>query len=62
MQDKGIAVGFFLRGIACQVKPCPGEKRREQGFWTTHLCVAPQPGKSIKDTKLSFKAMFLMRR
>ena len=48
---RGTAFGLFLRGIECQVKPCPGEKKSEQGFCTRHLCVAPQPGKSIKDTK-----------
>jgi hypothetical protein len=57
---RGTAFGFFLRGIACLVKPCPGEKKSEQGFCTRHLCVAPQPYKSIKDTKKYFKRIFFM--
>ena len=57
---RGTAFGFFLRGRAWQVKPCPGEQKSEQGFWPRHLGVAPQPGKSIKDTKKYFKRKFFM--
>jgi hypothetical protein len=57
---RGAALSLFLRGIECQVKPCPGEKKSEQGFCTRHLCVAPQACKSIKDTKKYFKRMFFM--
>ena len=55
---RGTALSLFLRGIECQVKPCPGEKKSEQGFCTSHLCIAPQLDKSIKDTKKNFKGMF----
>src|SRR5262245_2159611 len=40
------------------VKPCPGGQRSEQGF-SGSPGIAPQPGKSIKETKKDFKEMFL---
>jgi hypothetical protein len=39
------------------VKPCPGEKKREQGFSGE---TTPWTGKSIKDTKKYFKRKFFM--
>jgi hypothetical protein len=42
------------------VKPCRGEKRREQGFCGTRPWRYCHELKSIKDTKKYFKKMFFM--
>jgi hypothetical protein len=58
--ERGAAFSLSLRGIMCQVKLCPGEQKSEQGFCTSHPCIAPQPSKSIKDTIKHFKRMFFI--
>jgi len=60
MQDKGDDVRLPPQRQSGSSEALSRRETREQGFGTRHPCVAPQPGKSIKDTKKYFKGKFFM--
>jgi hypothetical protein len=60
MHEKGDDVRLPPQRQSVSSEALSRREKSEQGFGTRHLCIAPQPGKSIKDTKKYFKRKFFM--